>query len=506
MAKQGGSPLNITGVNITNTNNTGKLQSGDIKSIFSNANNSSSYKFSIEKTDHSLYDDKTYNEVIEHLKGSPSTYVDEKDFAYLKYIGVYPTNRLVIARRFPSGIESDLSGKTVSPIATMVSWVKETENFLKFNFGEEYTEAEANFTDVINDVGKDMTTNISAEDNSNKWGTAMASAAIVPLAGFTDIFQYEVMRQLGYTTAKRLPLGDPNLIKESKRRKTGSSDSPGSHFSGLKGQFSVKMVVEYEQKYIFGIDPTVVHYSIIANALAFGTSNSTFQLSGKFSNDATSFFNKLGNGDSASLSDAISLLVTAITDTLGALGSVISTIFEGKDKASAEVADNKKENKVESKSTIFSGVLDALAKGIGSIINKYKVRLLGVITSLTGAPSGPYHVTIGNPFCPLISCGDMIVDNVEIELGTRLAYNDLPSSVKVTFELKSARNLGAQEIYERFNSGKARYKRLLLTNVETISESNSESSLDAYPKTEHDTNNVATAKDMNGANIGFINK
>jgi hypothetical protein len=320
----------------------------------------------------------------------------------------------------------------------------------------------------------------------------MASAAIVPLAGFTDIFQYEVMSQLGYTTAKRLPLGDPNLIKQSKRRKTGGTDSPGSHFFGLKGQFSVKMVVEYEQKYIFGIDPTIVYYSILANVLAFGSSNSTFQLSGKFNNDASSFFDKLGNGDINSLNDAITSLIDAVNRTLGALGSVISDIFSGKDAAEAKTADSKKENKTESKSGIFSGVLGALAKGIGSIINKYKIKLLGVITSLTGAPSGTYHVTVGNPFCPLISCGDMYVDNIELELGTRLAYNDLPSTIKVTFDLKSARNLGAQEIYQRFNSGKARtvtkisspsYERVVLTNVETISSSGSQSSLENYPKT-----------------------
>jgi hypothetical protein len=38
-------------------------------------------------------------------------------------------------------------------------------------------------------------------------------------------------------------------------------------------------------------------------------------------------------------------------------------------------------------------------------------------------------------------------------MGSQLAFNDLPSSIKVEFELKNARPLGLQEIMSKFNSG-----------------------------------------------------
>jgi hypothetical protein len=67
-----------------------------------------------------------------------------------------------------------------------------------------------------------------------------------------------------------LPLGNPNLVREAQRRDTLSKNTAGS---GLKASFTVKMEIEYEQKFINGVDPTLVYLDIIQNALTFGTSD-----------------------------------------------------------------------------------------------------------------------------------------------------------------------------------------------------------------------------------------
>ena len=41
-------------------------------------------------------------------------------------------------------------------------------------------------------------------------------------------------------------------------------------------------------------------------------------------------------------------------------------------------------------------------------------------------------------------------------MGPVLGFNDLPTSIKAEFTLKPARNLGADEIFTRFNTGKGR--------------------------------------------------
>ena len=92
------------------------------------------------------------------------------------------------------------------------------------------------------------------------------------------------------------------------------------------------------------------------------------------------------------------------------------------------------------------------------------------MNALTGLPSTPWHITIGNPKKPLFTSGDMVMDNVKLTLGPILSYNDLPSTIKAEFTLKSARNLGAQEIFRKFNSGIGRsYKKMDLSYVESSS-------------------------------------
>jgi hypothetical protein len=55
---------------------------------------------------------------------------------------------------------------------------------------------------------------------------------------------------------------------------------------------------------------------------------------------------------------------------------------------------------------------------------------------MTGTPSTPWHITIGNPKRPIFSSGDMYIqDDVKVDLGPILQFNDLPSSIKCELHL-----------------------------------------------------------------------
>jgi hypothetical protein len=97
--------------------------------------------------------------------------------------------------------------------------------------------------------------------------------------------------------------------------------------------------------------------------------------------------------------------------------------------------------------------LELLGQGL---LSKYRIRILAVLQTLTGAPSAYWHVTIGNPKKPILSSGDMICGDVTLTMGKVLGYNDLPSSIKIEFTLTSARNLGGQEIFNKLNTGQSR--------------------------------------------------
>lgn len=466
----GGSPLG--GFVYDNTNQGYSIQQGDkiddldsVKSLFNNTNlrpfksiNDNSFDSNVYKNKIiDSYNDSTYDistlDLIDWSKksGNASIELNEMDFIFLKNLGVYTNNRLIIARRFPFGIYDDLTNtasKNTKPISKLISWVKDGEDFISIDFSEKWIESEASFVEILNGIGKDMTTNISKMDNPTDWGSAAAAGGgIVPLAGFTEVFQYNVLNKLAGTQMSTvdfttLPQGNPNLIRESKRRSVASSGK--EPFSGLKGAFEVTMKIEYEQKYVYGIDPAFAYYSIIANALSFGTSVSSFNFTGALSKELKKFVDDISSGDSnrliGALVDFVAAIVGALQDMASQLVNAVKSIVKG-DVSLTQVG---------------SQILKTIAKGIGSIINKYKVRIIGVINSLTGTPSGPWHITIGNPKHPIFSSGDMIVDNVKMTLGNVLAFNDLPSSIALEVKFSSARNLGSQEIFQKLNCGKER--------------------------------------------------
>jgi hypothetical protein len=52
--------------------------------------------------------------------------------------------------------------------------------------------------------------------------------------------------------------------------------------------------------------------------------------------------------------------------------------------------------------------------------------------------------------------GDMLVEDVKLTLGSALAFNDLPTTIKAEFILTNARPWGLQEILAKFNAGSIR--------------------------------------------------
>jgi len=443
-----------------------------------NGDDVSRYQFDFNKDDKELFDITT-EEIITFCQRYPLMRLSYSDFAYLKDLGVYPNNRLIIARRFSGPIGDDLVNNTENntfPLATMVSWVKDNEDFLDITFGEKWIEGDTSFEDLLNEASKN--TDIMGGDNKGaEIGTKLAGGlSLVPLPGFTEGLQYELFRKLGLTDLKAsdLPFGNPNLIRQSKRRATAGKDEA---FSGVTAKVSVKFEVEYEQKFISGIDPTGVYYDIIANALSFGTSVSKFMFKPETlgaNNQFQKFLNDLGSGDTARVSSALWTFANTIGDALQALAKSIAEtvagLWQGK---SAD--DKQKENAKEGNEDVdyLSSATNAVESTIGQlisnimagVISKYKVRVISIIDSLTGSPSAPWHVTIGNPKRPILSSGDMYVDSVDVKFGKLLAFNDLPSSIKVSFTLTNARDLGAQEIYRKMNCGRERSYKLIRKDI-----------------------------------------
>lgn len=396
----------------------------------------------------------------------PSMRLNISDFAYLKDVGVYPTNRLMVARRFTHGVQDDIRSITngTEPLCTLVSWVKEDENFLNITYGEEWVDAEHSFEQILNSMGNDVTPGDS-DNKKNTWGGFLGKFAnALPLPGMAEGLQYSVFKSLGWTDVDHalIPYGNPNLIREAKRRKV--LERGGG--STLTTNISINFETTYEIKYFPGIDPRLIYLDIIANAISFGTSNSDFQFNGQGSKVFKGFVEDISSGTPSRIKRALINFVRGFVNSiLGLLNDIRSSFneFFGDMKLALTQQDG-----FSVMANKYSAALQNLSsKLIQTWINKYKVKIMGVINAITGTPSGYWHIMIGNPKKPIFSSGDMLAKNVSIELGPVLNFNDLPSSVKIKFTLENARSLGAQEIFRKMNCGKERsYQVLSRTFIE----------------------------------------
>jgi hypothetical protein len=421
-----------------------------------------------ELHNNSIYDTSILN-IIEKLAPTKAA-LKPADFAYLKNIGVFPNNRLMIARRFAGPADDNImvnkGASEWGPFAVLISWVPEGENFLSFTFGEEWTDSDADFTGILQGLGKDV-------GLDNLGGIAGAAGNALPLPGFTEIFQRNFLKKLGLIeegTENTIPAGNPNLIKTSKRRKVIGYSEAGS---GLKCTVNIKMVCEYELKYISGIDPTIVWMDLLGMITRFGTSNSeTYGLSKKVGATLISWV----NDPNLLISAAAKAIGDAINGIVEEIRTAIKEVFEKATAAASKLTGTNEPPKVEEKprensavaldaakaeKSAQEGILNdiqatleaAVAKGLSGLLQKYRVKIIGIINSLTGLPSTPWHITIGNPMRPTFCSGDMLVEQVELRLGPTLAFNDLPSAITVEFNMTNARPWGLQEIMAKFNSG-----------------------------------------------------
>lgn len=441
-----------------------------------------------------VYDISLIN-IIEQLSGTQAE-LRPSDFAYLKDVGVYPNNRLMIARRFQSPQTDNIykKAKGVSaPMAIMISWKPQGEDFVNISFGEEWQDANADFKNVLDSLGEDFL----GADLGKRIGGAVA---VVPLPGFTEQLQRTVLTKIGVfregADNEPLPSGNPNLIKMAKRRKTVASESAGS---GLKCSVSVTMICEWEQKFISGLDPTIVYQDILSRILTFATSNNyTYGLKGTFEKTITRWM----EDPKTIVTDIVQFLKDGLESAKKAIKDAIKKISDTVTPSEETAKDKKtkidKEALNKQVDEFANSLTSSLNNLVGKQLQKYKVEIEGIARALTGAPSTPWHITIGNPLRPIFCAGDMYMEqDVKLTLGPTLAFNDLPSSIKAEFTLQNARPWGLQEIAAKFNSGSIR----TVTVVKDANMTNAgESIKDGKVTPDIESNNKSNPNSITGGN------
>ena len=436
-----------------------------------------SYNGITRKTLHNndVYDTSILN-IVEKTAGSAAA-LRPSDFAYLKNLGVYPNNRLIVCRRFGGPQIDNIFGIKSNPIVVLISWREPGTDFLDISFGEQWEAAQADFTDIVNGIGQDILKMSPLGDAGGEMFNA------IPLPGWSETLTRIVLAKIGVyektAGGDRLPAGNPNLIKEAKRRKTVAQGEAGS---GLDCKVSIKVTVEYEQKFISGIDPTIVYMDILQNALRFGTSPSdNYGLRGGFGADIiaavknpkillTKVVDALRNAVNEVKATVMKFFKEFVDEAAAASAEADAAVAAGGEEEDPEEsgkpdpaelqkeADEKKKAAEDAKkgSDLFTTFFDTIGSALSKTVNKYEQAVKGVVYALTGMASTPWHVTIGNPLRPIFCSGDMYTTTVQLTMGSTLAFNDLPANIKIDFTLENARPWGLQEIMAKFNTGNVR--------------------------------------------------
>lgn len=457
------------------------------------------------------------------------------DFIYLRDIGVYPINRMMILRRFATTVpgydlnpmSDDDKNNNNSPSSTVIGWVKPDDNLFNFSFNEVWKTESKWLHDLIREIINDQ------------FGIDVAN--IFPIPGWGQGFLFGMMNNMGMTdyTSKTLPLGDANLLQEGVTRQ--------SQGQSLMSNFSFTLDTCYELKYVDGVDPTAVFHNIMQNLLEMGTSNMNFLFKGGSS--ITGLMKFVDNPDVGGLITVVQGFVNRIIknlkETITTYTSKINKKIKGItdkdakvndklaeknvdknavqtnkenydntvanmksgsfikvgnnkatevsqtdiDNAKKRIADRKKSEELKGEKNslaqqaaekldvwknsintlgatekMLNFITDSINTVLASTIGRYKWPIRGAINQSTGMVVTPWHLTIGNPYSPVISMNNIKVDNVEITLGKEMMFNDLPKYINVSIKISQARNMGKQEILRMFG---VTYKRQYSKNIST---------------------------------------
>ena len=387
-------------------------------------------------------------------KNPKSLKLKPSDLAYLRDIGVYPINRLFILRRFPEGVvvPVDLNELDIEPISTVVGWIKSDSNLLSFDVNESWKTQNKWLHDLIRDI-------INSE-----FGIDIGN--IFPIPGWGQGFLFGLLHDMGLTDydAYHLPIGDANLLREGVMREYESQ--------GIQSTFSFNMEVVYEQKYIGGIDPTSAFNDLLSNLLTMGTSNMRFL--GKAGNKVARAMQRANNNPSDP-NGWKQLIMTVIPAVIKSLRGTISNMMENdksgiynkEDKPTPDESDTKDGKEDKSKQTGQAnlekvGIIQKIVSSVlASTIARYQWPIRGALNQLTGEAATPWHLTIGNPYAPLLSINNIKVTSLDVTLGNEMAYNDIPRYMTTKINMSQGRNLGKQEIESMFGiEYKRKYKKV----------------------------------------------
>ena len=407
-----------------------------------------------------------------------STY-DYSDFAYCKYLGKIPNNYMITLRRFPiaindyikpTGLNSNnifpntsfgnpsANGSYIPPVSLgcLVTWLgtpgNDIESILTYSYNMSYKSLEGKLEDdPMADQHNPLNAFFSAFDPRYQKAVqeGMAGNAVAPLFG--NMFGGRVKEGLGQPPYEDL------LRQRDQNKVYGPVDRiQDTHIrsdEGLKFNHSFSLTFEYELRAYNNINTRQAMLDLLANILAV-----TYQ--------AGDFFPGGYRSTGAPQSDVFTNL--RIMKTSGGVTEFTDNFFKDISNVLSKTKSYIKSQggpieTIKNLGNTFGGMI------IGGLLNKWGRPQKHMLNSLLSpAPVGLWHVMIGNPFHPIMSIGNMILEETSITHTGPLGLDDFPTGLKVTCKLKRAKGRDKRDIEKLYMHGMNRIYAHMGTEIESL--------------------------------------
>ena len=403
---------------------------------------------------------------------------DYSDFAYCKHLGKIPNNYMVTLRRFPVPVNDYINapgliesnkwginknfgnptkdGSYVPPtsLGCMVTWLgtpgNELENILSYSYNMSYQKKKAELQ--------------TDEQNPDSNVTSLGSL----FATFDPIYQKQVQKGMAGTAYFSLlsdPLkkrvGNPPYANHLSQKDTNKvygpidviKDTYMRSDEGLQFTQSFTLTFEYELRSYSNINTKQAMLDLLANILA------VTYTSGDFWGGGHQPFG-------AHQSDIYTNM--RIFNTAGDINEFQDALFHD-----ANTILSKTGNFIKQKGGLVKAI-KSVANSIGGMIIGGMLNRLGrpqkafLNTLLTDAPIGLWHVTIGNPFHPIMSIGNMIITNTKITHTGPLGLDDFPTGLKVEVTLDRGKGRDKRDIEKLYLHGLNRIYSQMGESIEDL--------------------------------------
>ena len=397
-----------------------------------------------------------------------------QDFIYLKYYNQIPNNYMITLRRYTHPCEDHMFGLDMTAedvnflngyeeshfnIATAVTYLGEKagnklSDILKFEYGANYEDKEAQVEMLQNSDGglaaqmkqkfgiaESFANGTMTKQETGSMGAiakqAIKIAAITGMRGKSVQEAIAASHRFEGDEFSRVYgqniYGDVNVINKTKVRSRGLTYS---------GNFTLNF--EYSLKSLKCVNPRVAMMDILSNFLIL-TGNY-----GAFWGGETRFYGQKNIapqfGDPEKLRNG---------DFKGYFQSLISDVKSGFENIST--ANGGSGSLWDGLKNLASGALQGL---LGNLLGG-NVGVAGTAQApqalLSGAPTGYWHVTVGNPLDPIAMMGNMAVTKTSVQFNDVLGYDDFPTEIKFTVELEHCMPRDNAAIENMFNGAKGRF-------------------------------------------------